>query len=260
MNSNVSKAAELSYSEHSGGDSLGKHPPLILIHGAGGSRLHWPPNLRRLEGEWVFGLDLPGHGGSLGEGERTIEGYVEGVCSWMDATGLDVGVFVGHSMGGAISLTMALEQPARVAALILVGTGGRLRVHTTILELTSNPETFREAVELVASYAISPQAPSRMIELARARMSETRPEVMYGDFLACDQFDVMDRLGEISVPTLVVCGTEDQLTPLKYSRFLVDSIPDGRMVTVESAGHMVMLEQPGEVAQAVKGFMDEVYG
>jgi len=252
--------AELSYSEHSGGEPPEKRPPLILIHGAGGSRLHWAPDLRRLEGERVFGLDLPGHGGSLGEGMRTIEGYVEGLCAWMDSTGLDTGVFVGHSMGGAISLTMALDQPARVAALILVGTGGRLRVHPTILEMTSDPETFREAIDLVVSYAISPQAPSRMVELARARMSETRPEVLHGDFLACDQFDVMDRLREINVPTLVICGTEDQLTPLKYSRFLAESIPGARMVTVESAGHMVMLEQPGEVAQAVKEFMDEVYG
>lgn len=256
----MSETVELSYSEHNGRDLIGKRPPLILIHGSGGSRLHWPLDLRRLEGERVFGLDLPGHGGSLGEGERTIEGYVEGVCSWMDATGLDTGVFVGHSMGGAISLTMALEQPARVAALILVGTGGRLRVHPTILEMTSDPETFSEAVDLVASYAISPQAPSRMVELARARMSETRSEVLHGDFLACDQFDVMDRLGEISVPTLVICGTEDQLTSLKYSRFLTESIPDARMVAFEGAGHMVMIEQPGEVAQAVKEFMDEVYG
>ncbi len=256
----MSEAAELSYSEHSGGDSLGMRPPLILIHGAGGSRLHWPPELRRLEGERVFGLDLPGHGGSLGEGERTIEGYVEGVRSWMDTAGMDTGVFVGHSMGGAISLKMALEQPARVAALILVGTGGRLRVHPTILEMTSAPETFSEAVDLIVSYALSPQASSRMVELTRVRMSETRSEVLHGDFLACDQFDVMDRLGEIGVPVLVICGTEDQLTPLKYSRFLAENIPDARMVTVESAGHMVMIEQPGEVVRAVKEFMDEVYG
>jgi len=256
----VSEVVELSYSEHSGGDPLGKRPPLILIHGSGGSRLHWPPDLRRLEGERVFGLDLSGHGGSLGEGERAIEGYVEGVCSWMDGAGLNTGVFVGHSMGGAISLTMALEQPTRVSALILVGSGGRLRVHPTILEMTSAPETFSEAVDLIVSYCFGPQAPSHMVELARTRMSETRSEVLHGDFLACDQFDVMARLGEISVPTLVICGTEDQLTPLKYSRFLVESIPDARMVTVESAGHMVMIEQPGEVAQAVQEFMDEVYG
>jgi pimeloyl-ACP methyl ester carboxylesterase len=256
----MSEAIELSYSEHSGGDPLGKHPPLILIHGAGGSRLHWPPDLRRLDGEWVYGLDLPGHGGSLGEGERTIEDYVGGVSSWMDIAGLEAGVFVGHSMGGAISLTMALEQPASVGALILVGTGGRLRVLPKILEMTSKPETFGEVIDLIVSYAISPQAPSRMAELARTRMSETRPKVLHGDFLACDRFDVMDRLGEISVPTLVICGKEDRLTPLKYSHFLVESIPDARMVTVDGAGHMVMLEKPVEVAQAVKEFMDEVFG
>jgi pimeloyl-ACP methyl ester carboxylesterase len=256
----MSEAIELSYSEHSGGDPLGRHPPLILIHGAGGTRLHWPPDLRRLDGERVYGLDLPGHGGSLGEGERTIEGYVGDVCSWMNVVGLDAGVFVGHSMGGAISLTMALEQPGSVAALILVGTGGRLRVLPTILEMTSKPENFGEVIDLIVSYAISPQAPSCMVELARARMSETRPKVLHGDFLACDRFDVMDRLGEISVPTLVICGVEDRLTPLKYSHFLTEHIPDARMVAIEGAGHMVMLEKAGEVTQAVKEFMDEVYG
>ena len=256
----MSKAVELSYSEHSGGVPEGKRPPLILIHGAGGSRLHWPPDLRRLGGERVFGLDLLGHGGSPGEGERTIEGYVEGVCSWMDGVGLGRGVFVGHSMGGAISLTMALEQPKRTAGLVLVGTGGRLRVHPTILEMTSNPETFGEAIDLLVSFAISPQAPSPMVELARARMSETRSEVLHGDFLACDQFSVMDRLGEINVPTLVICGTQDQLTPLKYSHFLAENISDARMITVEGAGHMVMLEKPREVAGAVQKFMEEVFG
>ena len=126
--------------------------------------------------------------------------------------------------------------------------------------MTSDPGTFHEAIDLITSYAISPQAPPRMVELARMRMSETRPAVIHGDFLACDQFDVMERLGEISVPTLVICGTEDQLTPLKYSHFLEQSLSDARMVSVEDAGHMVMLEQPVEVARAVKGFMDEVFG
>jgi pimeloyl-ACP methyl ester carboxylesterase len=163
-------------------------------------------------------------------------------------------------MGGAISLTMALEHPSKVAALILVGTGGRLRVHPTILEMTSDPETFNEAIDLITSYALSPQAPPRMVELARKRMSETRPAVIHGDFLACDQFDVMERLAEISVPALVICGTEDKLTPLKYSRYLEQSLSDARLVSIEDAGHMVMLEQPLEVARAVKAFMDEVFG
>jgi pimeloyl-ACP methyl ester carboxylesterase len=99
-----------------------------------------------------------------------------------------------------------------------------------------------------------------MTELAHARMAETPPAVLHGDFLACDQFDVLPRLGEILSPTLVICGEEDQLTPLKYSRFLAEAIPDARLEKVPKAGHMVMLEQPAAVTTAVKSFMKDVFG
>jgi pimeloyl-ACP methyl ester carboxylesterase len=91
-------------------------------------------------------------------------------------------------------------------------------------------------------------------------MAETRRSVLNGDFLACDQFDVLHRLGEITMPTLVICGEEDQLTPLKYSRFTMDALLDARLVTIPGAGHMVMLEKPSAVTEAVKTFMDEVFG
>jgi len=255
----VAKAAGLSYSAHHGGGSGQEHPPLILVHGAGGSRLDWPPELRRLEGEWVYGLDLPGHGHSPGEGERTIDRYVEHVCNWMEAVGLERAVLVGHSMGGAIALTMALDLPSRVEGLVLVATGGRLRVQPAILELTANTETFNLVLDQVITFYFSPQTLARLVKLARTRMAETRPRVLHRDFQACDRFDVLDRLGEIKVPAQVICGVDDRLTPLKSSRFLAEAIPGSRLVTIDGAGHMVMLEQPEEVAGAVKSFLDDCY-
>ena len=256
----MAETAGLSYSLHRGGGSEQEHPPLILIHGAGGSRLDWPPELRRLDGELVYGLDLPGHGRSQGEGEQAVDRYVKRVCNWMEAANLERAVLVGHSMGGAIALKMALDVPARVEGLVLVGTGGRLRVNQMILELTSNRETFSKAVDQVIAWAYSPSAWPRLVELARARMVETRPKVLHGDLLACNRFDVLDRLGEIKAPTQVICGVDDMLTPLKYSRFLAETIPASSLVAIDGAGHMVMLEQPGEVARAVKEFMGRFYG
>jgi pimeloyl-ACP methyl ester carboxylesterase len=216
--------------------------------------------VRRIEGELVFALDLPGHGDSENEGEHTIEGYVEHLISWMDEVGLNSAVLVGHSMGGAIALTTALEMQERVSGLVLVGTGGRLRVNPMILELTDDAQKLSQAVDVIITWAFSEKTPANLISLAQERMLETQPDVLHGDFLACNEFDIMDRLGELALPVQVICGNEDQLTPVKYSRFLSEGIPGARLDLVQGAGHMVMLEKPEEVRDIVCNFLEETYG
>ncbi|MCK5635708.1 MAG: alpha/beta hydrolase [Anaerolineales bacterium] len=242
------------FSDH-GGDLKSGSPPLVLIHGSGGSRLHWPPQLRRLPNYRVFGLDLPGHGDSPGEGETTIIGYVEQVVDWLDEQGIERAVLAGHSMGGAIAMTAALEKPDRVAGLILVGTGGRLRVNGEILQAAADPTRFEETVDVVITWAFSDQAPEKTVGLAKMRMLETRPGIIHGDFVACNQFDICDQLPEIQAPTLILCGEQDRLTPLKYARHLDAEIPESTLVLIEGAGHMVMLEQPLEVTGAVEQYL-----
>jgi pimeloyl-ACP methyl ester carboxylesterase len=228
-------------------------PVLVLVHGAGGSRLHWPPQLRRMIGATVYTLDLPGHARSGGDGCETIDCYVEAVVAFLDGVAVDQAVIGGHSMGGAIAQTLALEADERVSALVLVGTGARLRVATAILE--GIKDDFEKAIDLVTRYAWSPDTDPSLSELGRQGLRETRPDVLLGDFAACDRFDIMDRLGEIKVPALVIGGSVDKLTPVKYARYLAEHIPDARLVTVEGAGHMVMLEQPEQVADAVREFV-----
>lgn len=233
-------------------------PPLVFLHGAGGTHLHWPPQVRRMNGQRIFALDLPGHGKSGGVGSQSVIGYAQAVIDFLDAARLNAAVFVGHSMGGAISLTLALEFPQRVLGLGIVGSGARLRVHPQILEGTADPARFHETVKLINEWAYGPAADARTKELAAERMAQTRPAVLHGDFFACNEFDVMQRLGEINVPTLILCGTEDRLTPLKYSEYLRDHIRGARLLTFPGAGHMVMLEQPQEVAQALAAFANEI--
>lgn len=242
------------FSKH-GGDLHAGSPPLILIHGAGGSRLHWPPQLRRLPNYRVFGLDLPGHGESPGEGETTIAGYVRRVVVWLDEQGIERAVLAGHSMGGAIAMTAALDEPDRVAGLVLVGTGGRLRVNGEILQAAADPIRFEETVEMITAWAFSDQTPEKIVSLAKTRMSETRPEIIHGDYTACNQFDILDRISEIRIPSLILCGEQDRLTPIKYAHYLDEHIPETTLVLIDGAGHMVMLERPQEVAEAVSLFL-----
>ena len=229
-------------------------PTLLLIHGAGGSRLHWPGELRRLPDATVYTLDLPGHGRSGGDGHDTIQGYAETIVAFFDAVGVEQAIVVGHSMGGAIAQTLALDFAGRVAGLVLVATGARLRVAPAIIEGIRSD--FEGSAKLITQFAWSSDAPPELTELGRQAILETGPDVLLDDFAACDNFDAMERLAEIRTPTLVIVGSADQLTPPKYARFLAGRIPNARLVLIEGAGHMVMLERPVEVAEAVRELLN----
>jgi len=248
--------AENYYFTHNGGG--GDRPPVVLIHGAGGTCLNWPSQVRRLPGYRTYAIDLPGHGKSVGRGLQSIAAYAEAVLTWLDAVDLHRAIFVGHSMGGAISQYLAIHSKDQVLGLGLVGTGARLRVHPEILQNTVSENTYRTAVDTVVQWAFSPQTPSSLVELASHRMVETRPSVLHGDFIASDNFNIMDQVTAISQPTFVICGADDQLTPVRYSQFLADHIPNARLEVVPDAGHMVMLEKPLKVAEALADFFDEI--
>jgi pimeloyl-ACP methyl ester carboxylesterase len=234
------------------GDVQGKCN-LVLVHGAGGSHLDWSAPLRRLREANVYALDLPGHGRSEGTGRGSIAAYRDFLLAFLDALGLERAAVVGHSMGGAIAIDFALSYPDRLAGLILVGTGARLRVLPAIL--TGILSDFEATVDLVCDYAFGPSASEQLKRLGRQRLSRTPPQVLHGDYAACDAFDVMERLGEVRCPTLVIGGTADRLTPPKYSVYLHDHIPEAELVLVNAAGHMVMLEKPKVVNKVISEFI-----
>ena len=245
---------ELFYAETS---SPNARPMMVLVHGAGGNHLAWPAQLRRVDGVTVHALDLPGHGKSGGRGRATVADYAQIVRGFLDTLGVERAVITGHSMGGAIAQQFALTYPARAAGLILVATGAKLRVAPPILSgiLTDTEAT----LDLVTRFAWGPDAPEPMVQLGRAQMAETRPEVMAGDYAACDAFDVRERLGQIAAPALVIGGTADQMTPLKHAEFLAQRIPGAKLAKIEGAGHMVMLEQPELVARHVEQFLATIF-
>ncbi len=229
---------------------------LILVHGSGADCSHWPADLGSLGGCRVHFLDLPGHGASPGPGADRVEPYAEALAAYVEAHGLQRVVVAGHSMGGAVALTLALTAPRWLIALILVGSGSRLRVMPALLDRleTDHPG----AVELILQALFGPAAPPAMVEAERQRYLATHWRLIRDDLLACDRFDVGARLGEIRLPTLVVTGGADVLTPPKYARFLVENMPGARLAIIEGGGHMVALECPAPFREAVAGFMERV--
>ncbi len=153
-------------------------------------------------------------------------------------------------MGGAISQTLALDNPERVLGLGLVGTGARLRVLPAILEGTL--QDFATTAHLVTEAEFAAHADARLMQLSEKQLLECSPQVVHDDFAACNEFDVMARVAGIAVPTLVICGKDDRMTPVKYAEFLSARIPGARLDLIDGAGHLVMVEQPEAVSRALR--------
>jgi pimeloyl-ACP methyl ester carboxylesterase len=246
-------AAGLHYFLHKGGSKL--RPPLVLIHNAGGDHLSWPPEIRRLLDQHVITLDLPGHGKTEGPGRQSIQAYAHDVAAFLDGIDLSRAVFIGHSMGGAIALVLALDYPDRVAGIGLISTGPSLPIPASVIENAANQSTLPLAIKRLQELSFGSQTPENLKELFFKSLSGTRQTLLLDDLLACDQFNLTDRLDAIRTPALVVCGTEDKLTPPRFSELLSQRIPGTALQMVDGAGHMLVLEQPRRLAKLISVFV-----
>lgn len=233
---------------------LEERETVLFIHGAGGGLYTWSYQKSFFEKEFnPIIIELPGHGESEGEGKQEIVGYAEHVYALLKALSLKKVFLVGHSMGGAIVQTLALSHPEAIKGIVLVGTGARLKVFPMILEgIRSN---FADTVTMINQFAFSRKAPSDLIEKGVSLMVQCKAEVLYGDFLACDRFDVMKEVEKIVLPTLILCGDDDQLTPVKYSQFLQSRIKGSKLEVLPNAGHMVMMESSQAFNEKIRAFI-----
>jgi len=243
----VNSSQVMHYFEHRVDDNC--YPPLVLLHGAGGQHVHWPPQIRRLKALRVVAPDLPGHGQSAGSGCSTVEAYTEEAIQLLDQLEIMQAVIGGHSMGGAIAQQIALAYPERVSGLVLVSTGAKLRVEPMSLgNVLTDIDT---VIDFVTTYAYGPVASDKLKQLGRAALQMNSAETLYGDYLACDAFDVMGRLEFITAPVLIAAGTNDHMTPLKFSTYLDEQLPDSELHIVEGAGHMLPVEFPDKLARII---------
>ena len=236
-------------------ESMGNGLPLVFVHGSTASHRTWDLQRQLSKTHRIILLDLPGHDQSDPLNEPvTVKLLADHVAAFVKNLGTGPAVLVGHSLGGAVCLQLAIDHPALVRALVLVGTGAKLGVFPAILE--SLKTDFRASIDLaIGAMAFASTARPQIIERSKRESLKCRPEVAYADFVACNTFDVRERVSDITAPTLVLVGTEDRLTPVKWSQFLNDKIVGSYLRVIANAGHMVMLEQPEEVNRAILTFL-----
>jgi len=232
-------------------------PPVLLIHGAGGSHLSWPTEIRRLVGHNVYAIDLPGHGKSDTHGEQTISAYADHVLTWMETLNLYRIFIVGHSMGGAIAMMIAATVPARVAGLGLVGIGMPLEIPADIIENLSNPAMVSAAINRIKALSFSPDTDPRLVELISKHMAEIRASVLRGDFLACTRFNIVNVLEAIEQPAIIIAGGQDQMMPLRYAQLLAKKIKEAEFFVIPDAAHMLMMEKPNDIAERLITFFQK---
>jgi pimeloyl-ACP methyl ester carboxylesterase len=232
-------------------------PTVVFIHGSGGTNVLWRAQVEGLAGRMnTVAIDLPGRGGSDGEGSSSIAEYADAVAGFIDSIAAPRPVPCGLSIGGGIVLRLLLDDRDRYEAGILVNSGARLRVLPLILEAIGND--YEAFVNATYTGGISEKTdPSRVRPLVDS-MARCPPEVTLGDFKACDSFDVMEHLEEIAVPVLVLTASDDRMTPVKYGRYLAEHIRSATLVNIEDAGHLSPMEKPEEVTRAILDFVESI--
>ena len=240
-----------------------KQPAIFFLHGAAFDHTVWQWQSRYLahHGYSVLAVDLPGHGRSPGILRTSIEAMADWVAAFIEAATLPAATVVGHSMGSLVALETARRHPQRVTRLALVGTAMPMAVGPAFLAAAKDnaPEGFdMEAVwghARSAVLATSPVPGTYLLGASRHLNERSRPGVLHADLAACDAYRVTpEALKELRVPTLVVAGKRDQMTPFKVGRAMAEAIPGAKLVALD-AGHSMMSEAPREVLVALRDFI-----
>jgi pimeloyl-ACP methyl ester carboxylesterase len=230
---------------------------LVFIHGSAGDHTNWICQYSALKDRFQTAvLELPGHGQSEGPGEQSVDVYVEWVRKQVAALGIARPVLIGHSLGAATSLTFATRYGSLLAGIVPVGGGMRMPVNAAILEgLKTNPAPI---YEMVVKFSFSKANRERFGKVMVESLSRVDPMIFHGDLSACDRLDLAGTAGSIRVPTLVMCGAEDKMTPPPLSENLRDAIPGAKLALIPGAGHFVMMENPEAFNQTLADFVESL--
>jgi pimeloyl-ACP methyl ester carboxylesterase len=227
-------------------------PPVVLIHGAGGSSTVWLTTLHRLARvRRTVALDLPGHGRSTGR-TATVADWVQAVGATAGTLCLGPSVLVGHSLGGLVALAAARAFPDKVAGLVLVTTAAQLQVSPRMLLRLENE--WNDFPRFLEETACAPETPAEVRRRAALAALGAEQEQTVVDFRALAGYDARPDLAALACPTLVVVGTGDQMVAAARGEALAAGIPGAKLVTLR-AGHYPMQEQPDAFGAALVDFI-----
>jgi pimeloyl-ACP methyl ester carboxylesterase len=236
-------------------------PTIVLLHGAGFDHTTWALHSRWFahHGYGVLAPDLPGHGRSAGPALPTIADMADWTAALLDAAGATKARLVGHSMGSLIALETAARHPARASGLSLIGTTATMTVGPGLLKAAETND--HAAVDMVSIWGLGFQAelggslaPGLWMHYGAQRVLEQcRPGVLFSDLAACNAYQgALAAAAKIAVPTTIILGERDMMTPARAGKALAAALPNSRTVVLSGAGHMMMVERPDELLAALQ--------
>ena len=239
-------------------------PTVVFIHGTANDHSVWTLQARYFahHGWNALAPDLPGHGKSFGEAKTSIGASADWLMNLLDNGNIVLAALVGHSMGSLIAIDAAARYPSRVSQLALIGTSLPMPVSDTLMDAALNRP--REAMDMLNIWGHAPQlkwgknaTPGTSTMMAGARLlAQSHSGAMAKDLAACRAFEMDEvTLAAIAVPTLVVAGSNDLLTPAKAAKALAARLTNANMITLPEAGHSMMQETPGKIVDALKSFL-----
>jgi pimeloyl-ACP methyl ester carboxylesterase len=237
-------------------------PSVVLIHGAGFDHTAWALHSRWFahNGFSVLVPDLPGHGRSAGPALRSIAEMADWIAALLNAAGAGKAHLIGHSMGSLITLETAARHPDKVSALSLIGTAATMTVGPDLLKAAEAND--QAAIDMVSIWGLGfsaelggSLAPGLWMHGGAQRtLQQCAPGVLYSDLAACNAYaDALTSAAKVTVPTKVMIGERDMMTPAKAGKALAAAIPNARTVVLGGAGHMMMSERPDELLAALRG-------
>lgn len=248
---------------HTGPSTLPTTPPaldrgatLLFLHGAGSNAHTWHQQLEHFDtNHSAVAFDYPGHGRSGStEGLKSIDAYAAFTDAFAAAVRLRPAVVVGRAMGGAVALTLALTQPQRVRALVLVATTTKFEIPDQSLD-TWRQVMLGRATQPFSTALFSSKTEFAVMREAWMEQVKTDPRVRYHDLVACKDVDFSTRLAALKVPTLVITGRDDHFAPPENAADLQQRIPGAQLAVIDDAGHTLSSEQPAAFNAALEAFV-----
>ena len=234
----------------------------LFLHGLGGSRTSWTPQLTGLAGlRRCVAWDMPGYGESAG-----LPGSLEDLADAAAQLIVDLGEtnadIVGLSLGGMIAQHLAIRHPHRVRSLTLLDTSPAFGLDGTTREhwLGARLDPLRagantaDIAPAVIGGIVGPDCPADVRAAAVESMCRIPTASLIAACVALVEHDVRDRLSEIDVPVTVMVGADDDETPLSYAKLLAAGIPGARLELIEHCGHLSNVESPERVNELITQF------
>ena len=250
----ISNGTSLGYVEASGGNAT----PIVFLHGVGSDKSVWHPQLEYFgKTRRALAFDYPGYGDSDPAPEATSrDDYAAAIHSALHALDIERAHVCGLSLGGVVAIALCDAVPNHCASLILADTfavhpEGSAICERSLAGSQDLPAMAEARVDVLLAQPADPAVRREVVET----MSRIDPVAYRIGAEAVWLADQRDRVGAIGVPTLVLVGDGDLVTPIDLSNELVDLVPDARMQVIRGAGHLGNLEKPAEFNAAVDEFI-----